>query len=105
MPKKWNNQLVSADYSVTRATLIVIAAFRPFFSIKGEAMGCVRLEDIKAAIQRLPAQEFRTLASWIADYEQERWDGEIEQDLQSGRLDKLIKSALDDIKNGEFKDM
>ncbi len=68
-------------------------------------MDCERLEDIKAAIQRLPAQQFRTLASWIADYQQERWDGEIEQDLKSGRLDKLIKSALDDIENGKFKDM
>jgi hypothetical protein len=64
-----------------------------------------RLEDIKAAIQRLPVQEFRTLATWIADYEQDRWDGEIEGDLKSGKLDKLIKSALNDIKNGEFKDM
>jgi len=68
-------------------------------------MDCERLEDIKAAIQRLPAKEFRTLAAWMADYEQERWDGEIERDLKSGRLDELIKSALDDIKNGEFKDM
>ena len=34
-----------------------------------------------------------------------RWDGEIEQDLKSGRLDKLIKSALNDIKDGEFKDI
>ncbi len=68
-------------------------------------MDCERLEDIKAAIQKLPAQEFRTLALWIADYEQKRWDGEIEQDLKSGRLDKLIKSALNDIKDGEFKDI
>ncbi len=68
-------------------------------------MDCERLEDIKVAIQRLTAQEFRTLASWIADLQQEKWDGEIEQDLRSGRLDKLIKSALNDIKNGEFKDM
>ena len=75
------------------------------FSIEGEAMECQRLEDIKAAIQRLPIQELRTLATWIADYEQGRWDGEIEGDLKSGRLDKLIKSALNDIKNGEFKDM
>jgi hypothetical protein len=68
-------------------------------------MNCERLEDIKAAIQRLPAQGFRSLASWIADYEHERWDSEIEEDLKSGRLDKLIKSALSDIENGEFKDM
>jgi len=68
-------------------------------------MNSERLEDIKAAIQRLPAQEFHTLASWIADYEQERWDAEIENDLKSGKLDKLIKSAIDDIQSGEFKDI
>ena len=68
-------------------------------------MNCERLEDIKAAIQRLPAGEFQSLALWIADYEQGRWDGQIEDDLESGRLDKLIKSALDDIKKGEFKDI
>ncbi len=78
---------------------MVFPSLRVFFSNKGEAMDCERLEDIKAAIQKLPAQEFRTPASWIADYQQERWGGEIEQDLKSGRLDKLIKSALDDIKN------
>ncbi|MFZ2446533.1 MAG: hypothetical protein WAW37_09250 [Syntrophobacteraceae bacterium] len=68
-------------------------------------MNCERLEDIKSTIQRLPDQEFRRLALWIADYEQERWDSEIEEDLKSGRLNKLIQSTLDDIQNGAFKDM
>ncbi len=82
---------------------MVLSHLRAFLSLKEEDMDCERLEGIKAAIQSLQAQEFRTPASWIADYEQESWYGETEQDLKSGRLDKLIKSASDNIKNGEFK--
>lgn len=68
-------------------------------------MNCERLEDIKVAIKRLPANDLESLVAWLSDYEQEIWDREIERDLKAGRLDSLIQSALKDIENGEFKDI
>ena len=68
-------------------------------------MNSSRLENIKASIAELPPGEFRALTSWIADYEQEMWDVEIEEDLKLGKLDALVEAALQDINNGDFKDM
>jgi hypothetical protein len=64
-----------------------------------------QLEDIKKAIQKLPSNDFHRLLVWLADYEQEKWDAEIEGDLKAGRLDGLISSALKDIEAGEYKDI
>ncbi|WP_435016328.1 hypothetical protein TA3x_003893 [Tundrisphaera sp. TA3] len=48
------------------------------------------VQEIEAAIARLPAQEFAELMSWLDEYAAQRWDKQIEDDLDSGRLDNLL---------------
>ena len=45
------------------------------------------VEEIEAAIERLPKSELADLASWFADFQAGEWENQIEQDLESGRLD------------------
>jgi hypothetical protein len=55
------------------------------------------LTEIEAAIKQLPEGDVRQLSAWLQEYLDERWDQEIEADLLSGKLDKLIARAETDI--------
>ncbi|MDD1459300.1 hypothetical protein MEO39_04185, partial [Dolichospermum sp. ST_sed2] len=41
--------------------------------------------------------EVRNLAGWLQEYLDEMWDQQIEADLASGKLDRLIAQAEEDI--------
>jgi hypothetical protein len=62
-----------------------------------------RLAEIKAAIERLPADDVWQLHEWIADLCWEEWDREIEEDAKAGRLDKLVEQAMADLRSGKCK--
>lgn len=55
------------------------------------------LPEIEAAIKQLPEGDIRQLSVWLQDYLDEMWDRQIEADLGSGKLDKLIAKAEADI--------
>ncbi|BAY96146.1 hypothetical protein NIES37_00730 [Tolypothrix tenuis PCC 7101] len=55
------------------------------------------LPEIEAAIQQLPENDIRQLAAWLEEYLEQMWDKQIETDLVSGKLDKLIAKAEADI--------
>lgn len=55
------------------------------------------LPEIEAAIKKLPEGDIRQLAVWLQDYLDDIWDQQIETDLGSGKLNKLIAKAETDI--------
>ena len=55
------------------------------------------LLEIEAAIQQLPEQEVRQLVAWLQAYLDEKWERQLEPDLASGKLDRLIAKAEADI--------
>lgn len=55
------------------------------------------LPEIEAAIKQLPEGDVRQLSVWLQEYLDEMWDRQIEADLASGKLDKLIARAEADI--------
>ena len=59
-----------------------------------------RLEKIEADVKALSPAEARKFAAWFADWQADLWDDQIERDVQSGKLDKLIAEAREDIKAG-----
>jgi hypothetical protein len=46
--------------------------------------------EIESAIAQLPAKEVAELMAWLQDYHDRVWDKQIEDDLEAGRLDKLL---------------
>ena len=48
------------------------------------------VKEIETAISQLPAKEVTELMSWMAEYHAAVWDKQIENDLESGRLDALL---------------
>lgn len=63
------------------------------------------LPEIEAAIKRLPEGDVRQLSSWLQEYLDEKWDRQIETDLVSGKLDKLIAKAEADIAANRVKNL
>ena len=51
------------------------------------------IKEIESAIAQLPPSELAELAKWFEEFQARAWDAQLEQDIQSGRLDALIKQA------------
>ena len=58
------------------------------------------LAEIENAVEHLPRQEFSSFSGWFEKIESERWDIEIEKDIDMGLLDSMGKEALAEFKNG-----
>ena len=61
--------------------------------------------DVESAIKRLPEGEVRNLAKWLQEHLDEMWDRQIEADLASGILDRLIAQVEEDIAANNVRDL
>ena len=48
------------------------------------------VKEIEEAISQLSPKELSKLTDWLIEYRAKSWDAEIEQDLESGKLDELL---------------
>lgn len=58
------------------------------------------VQEIEAAIERLPRSELFKLTDWISAKFSEEWDREIEEDIKAGRLDRLAQEAVSEYHAG-----
>lgn len=58
------------------------------------------LEQIEAAILSLPSNEFEKLRLWFFDLDYERWDAQIEQDIEDGQLEVFAQEAIAEFEAG-----
>lgn len=63
------------------------------------------IEQIEAAILSLPSSEFEQLRLWFLDLDYERWDQQIEQDIEAGKLDALAQEAIAEFQSGHCRDI
>lgn len=61
------------------------------------------LEQIEAAILTLPAEEFQRLRQWLSDVDYQRWDEQLEKDIEDGKLDALAEEAIAEFKAGHCR--
>lgn len=64
-----------------------------------------KLENIQAAIESLSEEEYSRLREWFVEKDWVQWDREIEVDSQSGKLDFLVKEALQEKSKGWLTDL
>ena len=62
-----------------------------------------KLEKIEQEIAALDPTDVRKLAEWLAAYQADLWDRQIEEDAKSGRLDKFTETARIEIASGKFR--
>jgi hypothetical protein len=54
-----------------------------------------RAEELELAVEALPEDEYRQFRSWFLERDWEKWDRQLEADVQAGKLDFLIEEALE----------
>jgi hypothetical protein len=59
------------------------------------------ITEIKKAVEHLSINEQKELFNWIDEYRDNQWDKQIEDDLEKGRLNKLIAQAKQEFKEGK----
>ena len=65
----------------------------------------MQVQEIIENIQKLPKKELKSLFRWIEEFEQKLWDKEFEEDVKSGKLDKLAEQAIKDYKAGKCQEL
>ncbi len=63
------------------------------------------LHTIKEAIAKLSPEDLAALRAWFADFDNERWDRQFEEDVAAGRLDGLAEEALIEWRQGRCTDL
>lgn len=59
-----------------------------------------RVEEIEAAIVRLPPEDYRRVVEWLHAREQQHWDEQIDRDSSTGKLDFLFGEAASESEKG-----
>ncbi len=50
----------------------------------------VKVDEIKAAIETLPEEDYVQLRQWFSEKDWQKWDRQIETDAVAGKLDFLF---------------
>jgi len=61
------------------------------------------IEQIEAAILKLPASDYQKLVQWLLDLDYQRWSEQLERDIIGGKLDTLAQEALADFEAGQYR--
>lgn len=64
-----------------------------------------RLEEVEKVISSLSEKEYSEFRRWFLERDWEKWDRQIQEDSEAGRLDFLITEALEAKKGGHLKDL
>ena len=53
-----------------------------------------KLEEIEGAVAQLSPADLKKLRAWLDELDERLFDGKIERDAKSGKLDKLAAKAI-----------
>jgi len=65
----------------------------------------MRMEEIKNAVVSLPEDEYRRFRDWFLESDWTHWDKQIQADSDSGKLDFLVKEAMDEKSRGKLRNL
>jgi hypothetical protein len=61
------------------------------------------VEELEEAVASLPPEQLASFREWFEAFAADEWDRQIEEDANNGKLDKLAREALEDVKAGRFR--
>ena len=64
-----------------------------------------RIEEIEQTVATLPAEDYRRFREWFLERDWAQWDKQIQADSESGKLDFLVKEAMEEKKRGDLRDL
>lgn len=63
------------------------------------------VQEIEKAVSRLSRQELLAFREWFSDFDAAAWDKQFEEDVAAGHLDALANEAIQDLRNGQCRDL
>jgi len=63
-----------------------------------------KVEELEMAVASLPEDQYSEFRRWFLERDWENWDRQIEEDSKAGKLDFLVKEALEAKRTGKLKD-
>ncbi len=63
------------------------------------------VQEIQQAIASLSDDDYARVREWMAEFESDSWDRQIEADVEAGRLDFLIAEAIEARDQGRLIDL
>ena len=70
-----------------------------------EVLSMTKLEELERAVTSLTAEEYREFRQWFLERDWEQWDQQIEEDARAGKLDFLIREALEAKQQGKLPEL
>jgi len=64
-----------------------------------------KLEELERAVSSLTEEEYRQFRRWFLERDWEQWDRQIEEDSKAGKLDFLVREALEAKKHGRLEEL
>lgn len=63
------------------------------------------VREIKQEVSKLSRSELAEFRTWFEEFDALVWDKQFEEDVKSGKLDRLAEEAIRDFKKGKFKEI
>ncbi len=64
-----------------------------------------KIEKVEQDVRKLNRDELLAFRRWFREYDSDKWDRQIEEDVRAGKLDKLGKEALAAHRAGKSKEL
>ena len=62
-----------------------------------------QVEMLEQTVKQLSPGERAAFRSWFIEFDATEWDRQIEMDSETGKLDRLVQSAVEEHKAGKTK--
>ena len=63
------------------------------------------IQELQSIVSQLSADELARFREWFDKFDAEVWDRQFEEDVKSGKLDRLANQAISDFKAGKCKQL
>jgi hypothetical protein len=63
------------------------------------------LKELERTIENLSPEDLARFRKWFLEFDWKMWDSKIEDDLKSGKLDRLISEAMNDYGAGKAREL
>jgi hypothetical protein len=82
-----------------------VSASGPQHVISLEVLHMTKVEELARAVASLTAEEYREFRRWFLERDWEHWDQQIEEDSRAGKLDFLVREALEAKQQGKLEEL
>jgi hypothetical protein len=63
----------------------------------------VTIKELEKAILDLPSDKLAKFRAWFESFDAVRWDNQVDEDVKSGKLDRVAEKAIKDYGKGKAK--